>query len=81
MDTYALHDAVRLGLIDELNDLLDTKPDIHATLPSGRTALHLAAAAKRPDLICALLFAGCDVHAPDCFGRTPLDVDRIVRRG
>lgn len=75
MDTYALHNAVRRGSIDELNDALDAGADVHATLPTGETALHLAVAARRPDLVCALLFAGADVHAKDATGRTPLDLD------
>lgn len=82
MDYYALLDAVRRGSIDELNDALDAGADIHATLNhTGETALHLAVAACRPDLVCALLFAGCDVHARDRWGRTPLDLDGWPRRG
>jgi len=81
MDAYALHEAVRRGSIDELNDALDDGADVYASLPSGRSALHLAVIARRPDLVCALLFAGCDVHARDCFERTPLDIDNKLRHG
>ena len=75
MDNYALHEAVRRGSLDELNEALDAGGNVHATLDNGETALHLAVKVRRPDLVCALLFAGCDVHARDHLGRTPLDLD------
>jgi len=81
MDTYALIDAVGRGSLDDLNDLLDAGADLTVALPTGETALHLAVAARRPDLVCALLFAGADVEAHDNAGRTPLDIDRELRYG
>lgn len=81
MDTYALHEAVKRGSLDDLNEALDGGADVLARLPTGETALHLAVAARRPDLVCALLFAGSDVQARDAFGRTPLDLDGWLNNG
>ena len=81
MDTHALHDAVRRGSLDELIEALDNGADVSCTLPTGETALHLAVAARRPDLVCALLFAGSDVCARDSKGRTPLDLDGWLNNG
>lgn len=81
MDTYALHAAVKRGSLDDLNEALDGGADVLATLPTGETALHLAVAARRPDLVCALLFAGSDVCARDSQGRTPLDLDGWLNNG
>lgn len=50
-------------------------------LPSGRTALHFAVISRRSDLACALLFEGVEIEARDCFGRTPLDLERGSCRG
>ena len=59
-----LHVAAEQGLVAASLSILATKKiDVNIPLPSGKTALHLAAANGRKELLRALLVAGANVNA------------------
>ena len=65
------------GDISTLQDYLDDSPDAAILLhgvddSTGKTALHLAAAERFPDIVTLLLDRGADPNAQTSDGRTPL---------
>jgi len=75
-----LHTASRLGLLDTVNVLLNTKGClIHAKENNGRSALHLAAGFGSEKLVKALLKANADPNATDLWDQTPLHF--AIQRG
>ena len=73
-------EAIRSGDVDTLRRLLSERAElVHATLPAeasrgvaGRSGLHLAVQADRPEVAELLLGAGADMDARDAQGRTAL---------
>jgi len=59
---------------DELTKLLQGGDAVNNRDNTGRTLLHWAAAANRPDLVNLLLELGADVNAADATGVTPLHI-------
>lgn len=69
----ALFRAVLAGGADAVAELLETHPaTVHARDDRGRTPLHAAVAADRPDLLARLADAGADLDARSDEGRTAL---------
>lgn len=64
--------AARFGSTTIAERLAERGADTRATLPDGRTALHLAAKANKAEMVRYLLAAGLDVNALDRRGYTPL---------
>lgn len=64
--------AARFGSNALAERLAERGADTQATLPDGRTALHLAASQNRAEMVRYLLAAGHDVNALDRRGYTPL---------
>ncbi len=64
-----VHLAVGAGHAEVLSLLIASGADVNATLPNGRTALHLT---DDPTLIQFLLSSGADAHLQDSRGRSPL---------
>jgi ankyrin repeat protein len=57
-----LHAAAARGDLAQLQNLLQSKPDLTATDTHGRTALHVAAFYKQREVIRALALAGADLN-------------------
>jgi ankyrin repeat protein len=73
-DDDALHAAAQNGDLERLRDLLARGCDLNAFDDLGKTPLHYAAAADRPEVVRYLLERGANVnahHAPS-IGNTPL---------
>lgn len=68
-----LHEAVRDGLTDIANVLIDSGADVNATTRGfGETPLHYAVRFGHSDLVDILIKAGANVNAVDKDGLTPL---------
>lgn len=59
---------------NELTKYLQGGANVHQRDNTGRTLLHWAVAANRPDLVSLLLELGADVNAADATGITPLHI-------
>lgn len=64
--------AARYGNAAIARRLAELGADTHATLPDGRTALHLAAQYQQEEVVRYLLSEGHEVNARDCRDYTPL---------
>lgn len=71
MTTFKLCRAAARGEVAELRELLQLNPDVDRGDYSGRTPLHIAAAAGKYDCAHILLEAGAHAALRDCMGRTP----------
>ena len=68
-----LHEAVRDGLTDIANVLIDNGADVNATTSGfGDTPLHYAVRFEHNDIVRILIDAGANVNAADNKGITPL---------
>ena len=75
-----LLDAVHRGSYLDVRSLLEHGADVHVCADDGRTPLHYAVSANRPDIALVLLRAGANPRAKSMDGLTPLDLSRNLSR-
>lgn len=67
-----LHYAAQIGESESIEALIDARCEINATLPDGRTALHLAIQSGKFLAANLLIEKGADIEAADTKKQTPL---------
>lgn len=72
MEQSPLLEAVYMGHLEIIKELLDKGADTEARNPKGWTAIHLAATWNRTDMLSLLIEKGADLEAKDKEGRTAL---------
>ena len=67
-----LHQAARLGDLDQAKAFLDKNAGVNAKDKDGQTPLHVAARGRQKDVAKLLISKGADLNAKDGRGYTPL---------
>ena len=74
-----IHAAVRLGILGNIQEMLDQEVALDCANSNHETPLHLACALSHKHIVHLFLSNGADMYARDCYNNAP--IHRAVSQG